>query len=91
MIDEILKKAVNNKKISDEEFLQLLKINKEEDLKKLCETAVAIRNKHSKLIKLTSTVHITNKCTIQPRCKYCGFAPKTSSEGYYDSFYKTDE
>ena len=30
MIDEILKKAVNNKKISDDEFLQLLKINKEE-------------------------------------------------------------
>ena len=28
MIDEILKKAVNNKKISDDEFLQLLKINK---------------------------------------------------------------
>lgn len=91
MIDEILKKAVNNKKISDDEFLQLLKINKEEDLKKLCETAVSIRNKHSKLIKLTSTVHITNKCTIQPRCKYCGFAPKTSTEGYYESFYKTDE
>ncbi len=50
-----------------------------------------LENKHSKLIKLTSTVHITNKCTIQPRCKYCGFAPKTSTEGYYESFYKTDE
>lgn len=88
MIDEILKKAVNNKKISDDEFLQLLKINKEEDLKKLCETAVSIRNKHSKLIKLTSTVHITNKCTIQPRCKYCGFAPKTSTEDIMNLFIK---
>jgi len=49
LIDEILKKAVNNKKISDDEFLQLLKINKEEDLKKLCETAVSIRNQQSTL------------------------------------------
>lgn len=91
MIDEILKKAENNRKISDEEFLQLLQITCEEDLKKLYSTAVNIRNKNSKQIKLTSTVHITNKCTIQPRCKYCGFAPKTSTDGYYDSFYKTDE
>ena len=37
MIDEILKKAVNNKKISDDEFLQLLKINKEELLMELAE------------------------------------------------------
>ncbi len=91
MIDEILKKTANNKKINDEEFLQLLQINDKENLKKLCKTAVTIRNKHSKLIKLTSTVHITNKCTIQPRCKYCGFAPKTSTDGYYDSFYKSDD
>ncbi len=90
MIDAILKKAANNKKLDDEEFLQLLQINNKEDLKKLCETAVNIRNENSKKIKLTSTVHITNKCTIQPRCKYCGFAPKTSRDGYYDSFYKSD-
>ncbi len=52
MIDEILKKAVNNKKISDDEFLQLLKINKEEDLKKLCETANVQSNQDANIADL---------------------------------------
>lgn len=91
MIDEILNRVLKNKKLSDEEYLKLLNITHENDLKKLFEIAVNIRNNTSKTIKLTSTIHITNKCQIQPRCKYCGFAEETSSKGYYNAFYKSDE
>ena len=91
MIDDILEKASKNKKLTDEEFLELLNIENENDLQKLFETAVNIRDSISKVIKLTSTIHITNKCQIQPRCKYCGFAEETSSKGYYNAFYKSDE
>lgn len=91
MIDEILNRVLKNKKLSDEEYLKLLNITHENDLEKLFETAVNIRNNTSKTIKLTSTIHITNKCQIQPRCKYCGFAEETSSKGYYNAFYKSDE
>lgn len=91
LIDEILDKARQGDKLSDDEFLELLNITDEEHLNKLFEVAVEIRNKNSKVIKLTSTVHITNKCQIQPRCEYCGFAEETSSKGYYNAFYKSDE
>ena len=91
MIDEILKKAENNQKLTDEEFLELLNISNDEDLNKLFETAAKIRDQQSKTIKLTSTIHITNKCQIQPRCEYCGFAEETSSKGYYNAFYKSNE
>ena len=89
MIDEILKKAENNQKLTDEEFLELLNISNDEDLNKLFETAAKIRDQQSKTIKLTSTIHNTNKCQIQPRCEYCGFAEETSSKGYYNAFYKS--
>lgn len=91
LIDEILDKARQGDELSDDEFLELLNITDEEHLNKLFEVAVEIRNKNSKVIKLTSTVHITNKCQIQPRCEYCGFAEETSSKGYYNAFYKSDE
>lgn len=91
MIDEILDKAKNRKELSDDEFLELLAIDDDENLEKLFNTAAEIRDNQSKTIKLTSTVHITNKCQIQPRCKYCGFAEETSSKGYYNAFYKSDE
>lgn len=91
MIDYILNKAKNGQELSDEEFLELLAIDDDENLEKLFKTAAEIRDNQSKTIKLTSTVHITNKCQIQPRCKYCGFAEETSSKGYYNAFYKSDE
>ena len=91
MIDEILEKVNNTKELTDEEFIELLKISDNNDLEKLFITAVNIRNNISKVIKLTSTIHITNKCQIQPRCKYCGFAEETSSKGYYNAFYKSNE
>jgi biotin synthase len=91
MIDETLDKARQGQELSDEEFLELLNIEDEEHLDKLFKIACEIRDNQSKVIKLTSTVHITNKCLIQPRCEYCGFAEKTSSKGYYNAFYKSDE
>ena len=69
MIDNILNKAKLGKELTDEEFLELLKINNDEDLEKLFSIARYIRDNQSKEIKLTSTVHITNKCQIQPRCE----------------------
>ena len=91
MIDEILDKARQGQELNDKEFLELLNIEEEEDLEKLFKTACEIRDNQSKVIKLTSTVHITNKCLIQPRCEYCGFAEKTSSKGYYNAFYKSND
>lgn len=91
MIDDILKKAKQGQELTDDEFLELLNITDKNDLEKLFSVACEIRDNQSKIIKLTSTVHITNKCQIQPRCEYCGFAEETSSKGYYNAFYKSDD
>ena len=91
MIDEILNKAKQGKELRDDEYLELLNIDDEEELEKLFEIACEIRDNQSKVIKLTSTVHLTNKCQIQPRCEYCGFAEETSSTGYYNAFYKSND
>ena len=91
MIDKILKKVEDKKELTDEEYLELLKINNDEDLEKLLKISRQIRDENSKVIKLTSTIHITNKCQIQPRCEYCGFAEETSTKGYYNAFYKSNE
>ena len=91
MIDEILKKAEQGIELSDEEYLELLDITDENDLDKLFALACQIRDNQSKVIKLTSTIHITNKCQIQPRCEYCGFAEETSTKGYFNAFYKSNE
>ena len=68
MIDEILNKAKQGKELTDNEFLELLNNDDEKELEKLFKTACEIRDNQSKVIKLTSTVHLTNKCQIQPRC-----------------------
>ena len=88
---EILNKAKQGQELSDEEFLELLNIENDEDLEKLFKIACDIRDNQSKVIKLTSTVHLTNKCQIQPRCEYCGFAEETSEKGYYNAFYKSND
>lgn len=90
MIDEILNKTKEGKELTDNEFLELLNNDDEKELEKLFKTACEIRDNQSKVIKLTSTVHLTNKCQIQPRCEYCGFAEETSSTGYYNAFYKSN-
>ena len=91
MIDEVLNKAKQGKELTDEEFLELLNIDGDENLEKLFEVARQIRDNQSKVIKLTSTVHLTNKCQIQHRCEYCGFAEETSEKGYFNAFYKSND
>ncbi len=43
------------------------------------------------LVKLTSTIHVTNECRIRPRCAYCGFASGASPEGYFKGFTRSYE
>ena len=91
MITKILKKALKGENLQKNEVLNLFNANSSEEIQHIIETAANIRNLSSKKIKLTSTVHLTNICHVTPKCKYCGFAAKTSSEGYYHPFYKKEE
>jgi 5,10-methenyltetrahydromethanopterin hydrogenase cofactor biosynthesis protein HmdB len=91
LINKIIKKALNEENLEKNEVLDLFKSSSLEDGIKLFEAASEIRNSNKKMIKLTSTVHLTNVCKITPKCMYCGFAAKTSSEGYYNSFSKTED
>jgi len=88
-MDRILKKAENMKQLKDDEILQLFKIKNREKFNRLMDIACQLRKE--KPIKLTSTIHITNKCKITPKCKYCGFAAGTSPEGYYEGFSRKDD
>lgn len=91
MITKILKKALKGENLQKNEVLNLFNANSSEEIQHIVKTAANIRNLANKKIKLTSTVHITNICQVTPKCKYCGFAAKTSSEGYYHPFYKKEE
>jgi len=91
LIDDILEKANNYEKLSKNELIILFEIENQDDLSNLLKTAVNIRDDIGNAIKLTSTIHLTNLCQVNPKCKYCGFASKTSKEGYYNSFYKKNK
>lgn len=91
MIEKILNKSLEGENPQKEELLKLFNVTSSEGIQLIMETATKIRDKNSKKIKLTSTVHLTNMCQVTPKCKYCGFAARTSSEGYYNPFYKKEE
>lgn len=91
MINKILKKGLDGEYLENNEILELFQAKSNDDLNNMFDTAVEIRNNNKNTIKLTSTVHMTNKCQVIPKCKYCGFAAGTSQEGYYNSFFKQDE
>ncbi|MDI9618457.1 5,10-methenyltetrahydromethanopterin hydrogenase cofactor biosynthesis protein HmdB [Methanothermobacter sp.] len=91
MMDKILKKAAEGYPLDDKEIIRLFQINDPKNFALLMETAFSIMKEHRGVIKLTSTVHITNICQVRPRCSYCGFAAGTSRNGYYTSFFKTDD
>jgi biotin synthase len=91
LIDDVLKKVHRKEELEKEEILQLFEIEESSDFSNLLNTASNIRNCESDQIKLTSTIHLTNICQVSPKCKYCGFATKTSKEGYYHGFYKKDK
>ncbi len=90
MIRNIIKKAKTEDNLDKNELLQLFKIEYAEDLIELMQAAYDVRNSHNNAIKLTSTVHLTNICQVTPKCKYCGFAARTSLDGYYHPFFKED-
>jgi len=91
LINKIINRALNEEDLRKYEVLDLFRTKSHEDTLKIFEAASKIRDSKNRSIKLTSTVHLTNLCKITPKCKYCGFAAKTSSEGYYHSFTKTED
>lgn len=90
-IQSILKSIRNGHTPGYREILELFTITRDDDLAALSETAFALRKEHGNTIKLTSTIHITNQCSVTPKCRYCGFAAGTSPSGYFYPFFKTDE
>ena len=91
MINKILNKSLEGENLQKEELLKLFNVTSPEEIQLVMDTAATIRDQKSKKIKLTSTVHLTNVCQVTPKCKYCGFAARTSSEGYYHPFYKKED
>jgi len=91
LIERILKKAENMQPLKDDEIIQLFKIDDRGDFNRLMDVARQLREENRGPIKLTSTIHVTNKCKITPKCKYCGFAAGTSPQGYYKEFSRKDE
>jgi len=91
LINKILNKSLEGENLQKEELLKLFNVTSPEEIQLVMDTAATIRDQKSKKIKLTSTVHLTNVCQVTPKCKYCGFAARTSSEGYYHPFYKKED
>jgi len=91
LINKIIKRALNEEDLRKDEVLELFRTKSHENTLKIFEAASKLRDSKNRSIKLTSTVHLTNLCKVTPKCKYCGFAAKTSSEGYYHSFTKTED
>ncbi|XRP96249.1 5,10-methenyltetrahydromethanopterin hydrogenase cofactor biosynthesis protein HmdB [Methanocaldococcus sp. 16A] len=85
------KQFIKNGLIDEDESLKLFKIDNWRDYLKLFRLASEVRDFFKKEIEITSTIHITNICKINPKCSYCGFAAGTSKEGYYKPFRLNDE
>jgi len=86
-----MKEARGGRRPDNRETLELFRVQHDDDLMMLMETACEIREEQGRTIKLTSTVHITNRCQVTPKCGYCGFAAGTSPVGYYHPFFKSDD
>ena len=61
MIDEILEKSFNNEYLSSLEYERLLKIEDDNELKELLDTARTIRDKYSKTVLLTPSFSMKDK------------------------------
>jgi len=77
--------------ISKEDALILFNIRSSKDYLELFLIASEVRDFFKPEIEITSTVHVTNVCSVTPKCKYCGFAAGTSSEGYVEAFKSDDD
>jgi len=91
MIKNILKKIQEGRTPDNGEALELLQAQKNDEISQIMAAAFEVKAEQNRIVKLTSTVHITNQCRIMPKCTYCGFAAGTSPDGYYHPFYKTDQ
>lgn len=90
-IKKIIQKVRKNIQLDNREILALFSTRSESSIQEILQLSCDIRDEQDKKITLTSTVHITNQCTVSPKCKYCGFAAGTSLNGYFRSFYKSDD
>ena len=43
------------------------------------------------VVEITSTIHVSNRCSLKRKCAYCGFAAGSSSAGYHKAFTRTRE
>ncbi|ENN96440.1 biotin synthase [Methanocaldococcus villosus KIN24-T80] len=77
--------------IDEDMALKLFKLDNWRDFLELFKLASEVRDIFKKEIEITSTIHVTNICHVNPKCLYCGFAAGTSKEGYYNPFRLTDE
>ncbi|MBW9221620.1 biotin synthase BioB [Methanothermococcus sp. SCGC AD-155-C09] len=77
--------------LSKEDTLHIFKISHWRDYLKLFYLASKVRDYFKKEIEITSTIHITNICKVNPKCLYCGFAAGTSKNGYYEPFRISNE
>jgi biotin synthase len=92
VIQDILKKIKHDDSLERSDILKLFSsVNNDVDFQRILNIAQSIRDDLGKHITLTSTIHITNQCSVVPKCKYCGFAAGTSTGGYYHPFYKTPD
>lgn len=91
MLDKIILKAETGRSLSRENYLTILKSPSYVELVPLMNIIADLQKSHHGPVKLTSTIHITNKCQVTPKCAYCGFAAGTSPSGYYTAFHKTDD
>lgn len=82
---------LKNGLISKEDALKLFNITKCKDYLNLFSIASEVRDYFKKEIEIISSIHITNICSVNPKCHYCGFAAGTSRDGYYEPFRTTDE
>ncbi len=91
MLDKIILRAEAGRKLIREDYLTILKTQSYVELSPLMNIIADMQKSRHTPIKLTSTIHITNKCQVTPKCAYCGFAAGTSPSGYYTAFHKTDD
>ncbi len=77
--------------ITKSDAIELFNIKNWKDYLELFSIASEVRDVFKTEIEITSTVHVTNICSVNPKCKYCGFAAGTSSEGYVKPFRSDDD
>ncbi|MCS3900809.1 5,10-methenyltetrahydromethanopterin hydrogenase cofactor biosynthesis protein HmdB [Methanococcus voltae] len=90
-VNLLQKNNLSNSLITKKQALELFSISKIADYLELFSISSQLRDLFFDSIEITSTIHITNICSVVPKCKYCGYAAGTSTEGYVKPFRTSDE